>query len=68
MWGHIYTPVWIGELEKVLRSAGVPVHFPPHNFTQTKNLRILSQCLVKIDLIYKYVATDLHKKVQRGTY
>ena len=68
MWGHIYTSLWIGELEKVLLSAGVPVHFTPNNSTQTKNMKILYQCLVKVDLINAYVASDLQKHVRKGTY
>ena len=56
MWGHVYTSLWIGESEKVLLSAGVTVNLPPHNSTQTKNLRTISQYLVKIDLINTSVA------------
>ena len=68
MWGRIYTYFGIGELEKVLLSGGVPVHLPPHNSTQTDNLRILYQFLVKIDLINASIASDLHKKLLGGTY
>ena len=68
MWGHIYTYLWIGELEKFLLSASVPVQCPPNTLTQTNNLSTLSNFLVKIDLINTSVASDLQKHVRKGTY
>ena len=66
MWGHIYTYFWICELEKVLPSTGVPVHFPPNKSTQTKNMIILYQCVFKIGLINTSVASDLQKMCVEG--
>ena len=68
MSGHIYTSLYIGELERVLLSDGVTVNLTPHKSTQTNNLRILYECMVNIYIINTSVASDIQKRVLRGTY